>query len=69
MKSKKVTVPRKISHDKNYTFGIKSSALNAGSQKHIAPSAGSDTESHVKSIIAHTDNLRDGLERKISMKL
>lgn len=44
--------------------------LNAGSQKHLTPSKhGSDTESHMKSIIQHTDNLRDSLERKISMKM
>ena len=69
IKDRNISMPKQIRSNKDYTFGIKSTMLNAGSHKHIAPSNGSDTESHMKSIIQHTDNLRDGLERKISMKL
>lgn len=70
IKNRKISVPKQITSNKDYTFGIKSAMLNAGSQKHLTPSKhGSDTEPHMKSIIQHTDNLRDSLERKISMKM
>lgn len=66
IKNKKISVPRQIKGNQNHTFGIASK----GSQKYIAPSSqGSDTESQMKSIMQHTDNLRDSLERKIQSKL
>lgn len=58
--------------NQNHTFGIKSTAHIGGvaSQMNRSPSKnGSDTESHMKNIMQHTDNLREDLERKIQMKM
>ena len=66
IKNRRISVPKQIKGNQNHTFGIKSK----GNQKHIAPSThGSDTESQMKSIMQHTENLRDSLERKIATKM
>ena len=65
-----MSIPRKISKNLNHTFGIKSTLLNSAKYKDPSESKnGSETDSQIKSIIQHTDNLREGLERKIIRKL
>jgi Ca2+-binding EF-hand superfamily protein len=71
LKQRQISVPKKVMGNHNHTFGMKSTAhLGGVSQLNRSPSkAGSDTESHMKSIMQHTDNLREDLERKIQMKM
>lgn len=70
MKNRRGSLPKNISKNSNYTFGVKSSAIRSGLYNPKSPSKnGSDNDSHIKDIIKHTDNIRESLEKKIKLKI
>ena len=49
MRNRKISIPKKISGDTSYVFGIKSTVLNSGSKNTPAKDS-SETDSNIKSV-------------------
>lgn len=73
IKSRKISAPKAVVGNKEYTFGIKSNQIQAGrlssllATPHQRPLE--SRESAMKGIMMHTDNLKESLQRKISLQL
>ena len=69
-KNRKDTVPKKVKNDKNFTFGMRSDLDPQHSSNQI-PGVYSSQKgaSSMHSIITHSDNLMEGIQQKIALKM
>ena len=69
-KGRKDTVPKNVKNDKNFTFGM-SSNLDPQHSSSKIPGIYSSQKgaSSMHSIIAHSDNLMEGIQQKIALKM
>jgi hypothetical protein len=67
-KNRKETVPLSVKQDKNYTFGMRS---DLDPQHSAIPGVYHSQKgaSSVHKIITHSDNIMEGLQRKIALKM
>ena len=67
-KLRKGSIPLSVKNDKNFTFGMKSD-IDIKSGDGDSRGSPSKYQTQMKDIFAHSDNLKETLQRKINMKM
>ena len=68
-KIRKGSIPLSVKNDKNFTFGMKSDIDLGSSDVDSRGSPPGKYQTQMAGIFAHSDNLKDTLQRKINMKM
>ena len=71
-KGRKDSVPKKVKNDQSFTFGMRSDLdPQHSSSKSVMPGVYSSQKgaSSMHSIITHSDNIMEGIQQKIALKM